>query len=914
MSAGVLKLSEKHLKAHDLYGKKTFQTAPIELDLPKLQGDSIEEHFHRLGTESAQPFLSMAKEFSLVDCPAKPTKWQLQSGWTKYSRDGSSEKVDYPDADCVVFDCEVLYKESPFAVIATAVSSSHWYGWVSPWLLQETQDSRQFIRLGQSMRNKLVIGHNVSYDRARIREEYTLQSNNTAFLDTMSLHVAVNGMCSQQRPAWMKFQKQRATKTSKDAETVADESSTSAGFYTSGLPEEEDEIVEEPWMGRSSINSLLEAAQFHCKIKLDKVPRDLFGELNPSGVVDHFQELMEYCATDVDITHRVFKAVLPAFLEVAPHPASFGAILHLGKLFLPINKGWKDYIARSESTYNNLVHGVQECLTELAKQALNKKHDPRLFQDDPWLSQLDWGGQAIRMLKPAKDGSTRPAKNQKLPGMPNWYRDLFANANAEMSLTVKTRIAPILLRLRWDGFPLVWTDRFGWTFQVDSEEQAKVFRNRHFTLCDFSEKKEAAIIEESYDEANADIRRKLKSVRLGVNDAVDGKYYFKIPHKDGPAARCGTPLAKNYLKAFELGQLSSEFSYAREALEMNAACSYWQSARARIQSQLAVWGNELDMGFGDVSPDQNNGMILPQTITMGTITRRAVENTWLTASNAKKNRVGSELKAMVQAPEGYKFVGADVDSEELWIASLLSDAQFGLHGATAIGWMTLEGDKSSGTDLHSKTAQILGISRDDAKVFNYGRIYGAGLKFAIQLLTRFNPSLSRNEAEKLATNLYQATKGQRVRSKSKLSDAGKQTPFWRGGTESFTFNVLEDIADQEVPRTPVLQCAITEALLRRNIGKGGFLPSRINWAIQSSGVDYLHLLIVSMAYLIRHYNIDARLSLTVHDEIRYLVADKDQYRAALALQISNLWTRALFCRLVGMNDVPQVTYAIMTCS
>jgi len=34
--------------------------------------------------------------------------------------------------------------------------------------------------------------------------------------------------------------------------------------------------------------------------------------------------------------------------------------------------------------------------------------------------------------------------------------------------------------------------------------------------------------------------------------------------------------------------------------------------------------------------------------------------------------------------------------------------------------MTLQGRKSDGTDLHSKSASILGISRDHAKVFNYG--------------------------------------------------------------------------------------------------------------------------------------------------------------------------------------------------
>ena len=45
--------------------------------------------------------------------------------------------------------------------------------------------------------------------------------------------------------------------------------------------------------------------------------------------------------------------------------------------------------------------------------------------------------------------------------------------------------------------------------------------------------------------------------------------------------------------------------------------------------------------------------------------------------------MGSEQKAMIQAPSGYCFVGADVDSQELWIAAILGDSQFaGIHGRT----------------------------------------------------------------------------------------------------------------------------------------------------------------------------------------------------------------------------------------
>ena len=46
--------------------------------------------------------------------------------------------------------------------------------------------------------------------------------------------------------------------------------------------------------------------------------------------------------------------------------------------------------------------------------------------------------------------------------------------------------------------------------------------------------------------------------------------------------------------------------------------------------------------------------------------------------------MGSELKTLVRAPPGYHLVGADVDSQELWIASLLGDKLFTkIHGSSS---------------------------------------------------------------------------------------------------------------------------------------------------------------------------------------------------------------------------------------
>lgn len=867
----LIDLSKDHLAKHQLWGKNQDASPPIAFDLPALQGSSPAEHFYKLGRDAAEPYLSHARHYSALELPRPPRKWTKRSGWTKYHADGSTEAVEMPEEEMLTFDTEVMWKESPYAVMACAASDTAWYAWLSPWLMGESESDQHLIPLGNPKTPRIIIGHNVGYDRARVTEEYDVKQSRNFFLDTMSLHVAVNGMCSRQRPTWMKHKKNRDMREKISRETNSIE--LTALLENNVLNEEEEEL----WVARSSINSLRDVAKFHCNVTIDKAQRDQFGELDRDGVRSKIDELLDYCAADVVVTHRVYKKVFPAFLDVCPHPVSFSALRHVSSVILPVDRSWEAYLENSEATYHRLSDAVEQRLVDLANRALESKENADYYTNDDWLKQLDWSGQEIKMAKGKRKGDPpRPAARQKKPGMPKWYKDLFPTSTSELALTVRTRIAPLLLRLSWDGYPLVWSDKYGWTFKVP-RSSAFLYAAKAVTNCEMS------------DEKNLSIR----------DDAQH--HYFKLPHKDGPQARCASPLAKGYLQYFESGVLSSEFSYAKEALEMNASCSYWISARDRIRSQFVVYeGEAAGVKQSDSQSSAGRGYILPQIIPMGTITRRAVENTWLTASNAKANRVGSELKSMIKAPPGYCFVGADVDSQELWIASLVGDAQFRIHGGNAIGFMTLEGTKAAGTDLHSKTAKILGISRNDAKVFNYGRIYGAGLQFASTLLRQFNPNITEKETRDIATRLYKATKGTKTTRK-----IISERPFWRGGTESFVFNRLEEFAEQERPRTPVLGAGITEALMRRYVNKGGFMTSRINWAIQSSGVDYLHLLIVSMDYLTRRFNLDARLAITVHDEIRYLVKEEDKYRGAMALQVANLWTRAMFSQQIGINELPQ---------
>lgn len=444
-------------------------------------------------------------------------------------------------------------------------------------------------------------------------------------------------------------------------------------------------------------------------------------------------------------------------------------------------------------------------------------------------------------------------------------------------------------------------------------------------------------------------RQNKTSQGQGVSIGIPGVTFIPLPHKNGPGNRVGNPLAKDFLGKIEDKTLSSySENVAGLVLKTTKTLSYWRNNRDRILSQTVVWSEpnslpEFVRTNEKYTPEAQYGVILPQVVSAGTITRRAVERTWMTASNAYPDRIGSELKAMIEAPSGYSFVGADVDSQELWIAAVLGDAYFaGQHGATALGWMTLQGKKSDGTDMHSRTAQTAGISRDNAKVINYGRIYGAGLKFMQRLLTQFNPNLSEGDVKRRATELFATTKGQKgwllnargeqlaekigyeytgvplqrteinsiVRSARKIKEDAsfyeiiEGVPLWVGGSESHMFNCLEAIARSEKPKTPVLGARITRAL-EPNVVDNQFMTSRVNWVVQSSAVDYLHLMLVSMNWLFKEYNITGRFCISIHDEVRYLVKYEDRYRAALALQITNLLTRSLFALKLGVHDLPQ---------
>ncbi|KAM9502639.1 DNA polymerase subunit gamma-1-like isoform 1-T2 [Salvelinus alpinus] len=1069
--------SIRHLQRHQLWGKEASLLPGVELQLPHMYGEDINDHFRLLAQKQSLPYLEAASKLQQAPLPPMPRDWVWEVGWMRYGPGGEARRVDFPDEAGLVFDVEVCMAEGHCPTLAVAVSPTAWYSWCSKRMIEEryswssqltpadlipmetpTNSSRT---PGGQWRERLIVGHNVSFDRSYIKEQYLLKGSKARFLDTMSLHMSISGLTGFQRMLWManKHGKRRGLLEVKEHMKKVGRPGRKEGPM----------IGSWDWVNISSINNLADVHALYVGGEpLQKEAREIFVKGSMADVRNNFQELMQYCALDVQATHQVFCEQLPLFMERCPHPVTFAGMLEMGGCYLPVNQNWGRYLEDSKDTFEELQREMKKSLMSLADDACQLLQDDR-YKEDAWLWDVEWDVQEFKQKKvtvskrkrskaeaepapstplrdwdqdpgppteeeiagpcPSREALERlkkmvsrlPKRRQHLPGHPGWYRKLCAKMSEEESwspgsslISLAMRVTPKLMGLTWDGFPLHYTEQHGWGYLVPGrrdnlmepqgeEEDAmgpvcphRAIESVYREYCEQKGKEQPRCLDNglsddlmltdstlwqtveelgrlesvSEEENGGRVTRKSNKEMQDINSQpgeshcpyhhgngpynnvnFPGCWFFKLPHKDGNDNNVGSPFSKDFLSKMEDGTLRAGrgATNATRALEINKMISFWRNAQKRISSQKVVWlrKGELPRSVSrheEYDEEGQYGAILPQVITAGTVTRRAVEPTWLTASNARRDRVGSELKAMVQVPPGYHLVGADVDSQELWIAAVLGEAHFGgMHGCTAFGWMTLQGKKSQGTDLHSRTADTVGISREHAKVFNYGRIYGAGQPFAERLLMQFNHRLSQPEAASKARQMYALTKGLR---RYRLSEEGEWllkeldmeverdedgsvSPqdlrritrlasqssrrrkwevagqrLWAGGTESEMFNKLESIALSAQPATPVLGCRISRALEPQAV-KDEFITSRVNWVVQSSAVDYLHLMLVAMRWLMEEHDIDGRFCVSIHDEVRYLVRSEDRYRAALALQITNLLTRCMFTHALGMQDLPQ---------
>ena len=328
----------------------------------------------------------------------------------------------------LTFDVETMPKYHPYPVMACAASQNAWYAWISPWLLEESNDPQHFVPLGNPSVPKIVVGHNVSYDRIRLSDEYNVHDNANRFIDTMSLHIAVSGISSHQRPAWTKHRKAKVLEEEQREEAVevivgymkavqereqTETDLTKQEEFRKAYQDMEDSLLQlqnqssssdsniegedasveaaKRWEDITAANSLQEVARLHCNIHLDKDIRSDLISADPDYVRDNIVDFLDYCAKDVETTFKVYSVTLPAFLSACPHPVSFAGMLTMGSPFLTVDESWEDYLTKADAVYHEMEEKVEAKLKKLAEDARNLMNDgDEKWKSDPWLNQLDW--------------------------------------------------------------------------------------------------------------------------------------------------------------------------------------------------------------------------------------------------------------------------------------------------------------------------------------------------------------------------------------------------------------------------------------------------------------------------------------------------------------------------------------------
>ena len=199
----VVQQSVQHLKSQGLWGKECSTMADLDMQLPQMLGGNLDEHFRAIAKTQSQVYLDLAKQLAQAKLRPMPSKWSSETGWTRYDPiTGHGESVEYPADDAVVLDVETCVTEGQRPILAVAVSPNAWYSWTSPRMassqdfidhMERSTNLEDLIPMESSSKGgvneliegvksggswehpRLIVGHHVSYDRARLKEQYFIR-------------------------------------------------------------------------------------------------------------------------------------------------------------------------------------------------------------------------------------------------------------------------------------------------------------------------------------------------------------------------------------------------------------------------------------------------------------------------------------------------------------------------------------------------------------------------------------------------------------------------------------------------------------------------------------------------------------------------------------------------------------------
>ena len=356
----------------------------------------------------------------------RPGQWMLwqDSQWKKVAQP--------PGHSAYCLDFETVEVEPgkawlPTCCVAVRVLSegSELYVWTQNFNQPQLTSTVPFSR------DNIITGWNVcAYDRQFLDTEYSLELSGNTFPDLMAMHIKTRGICNQQIPML-----------------------AIANKALNGESEDGDFVPQ--WAFESSGNSLAAVYRLHTGQTLDKGVRDEIVKLGLPWVQQNVPRVVRYCIEDVYHTLSLWGYIYPEYSGYPnqdimanshnPSPVSLAGHLIATTGFIPLSpERWPTYYPNAEAAYQKVLAEIAEAILELAKiSVLEHWNGDGLKQTvlDPWEHQLDW-----TPVKPK-------GRKSKLP---KWYHEL------TKGVTVNKRVVPFILKMRWMGEPLKYSDKDGW--------------------------------------------------------------------------------------------------------------------------------------------------------------------------------------------------------------------------------------------------------------------------------------------------------------------------------------------------------------------------------------------------------------------------------------------------------------------
>ena len=262
---------------------------------------------------------------------------------------GTRESVPHPMEKAYVYDCETFVTAGAFPVIGTALSTEAAYIWLAaemcdPLLPPDEWTSTSLIPLNE---NAFVVGHNVSYDRVRARNGYTLQTSEPEnfYFDTLSAHIAVSGLASGQR--WL------YVLAGKDQEDLSEDEKRKLQFRPK-------------WAEEGSTNALVNVYNFHVAAvrdyfgqedvhymkDADKEIRDVFVKATSIDQLANRRDLVAYAMDDAFYTSELFQALWPKYKAATPSKVGIAGHYFLNGSRIPVAPSWEKWIGHVEKVFH----------------------------------------------------------------------------------------------------------------------------------------------------------------------------------------------------------------------------------------------------------------------------------------------------------------------------------------------------------------------------------------------------------------------------------------------------------------------------------------------------------------------------------------------------------------------------------